>query len=160
MKWTILRLKMNPTKKHNVLLMQAILLLDFACLLKRVSLPKWLPHTPLQRNCNTSMLPLALPPTKYPQTLQTYFSSRLSWSSPTRLLRTCSLQCSPYTVPAISSSNLKMGIWSNLMTLNMKIWWLLTILKVGLHLINTTLRIVHYEILPLLLDINDLPQSP
>ena len=86
--------------------MHAILLLDFACLLKRVSLPKWLPHTPLHRNCHPPMLPSALPPTKYPQTLQTYFSSRLSWSSPTRLLRTCSLQCSPYTVPAISSSNL------------------------------------------------------
>ena len=32
---------------------------------------------------------------------------------------------------------------------------LVTFDEVGLHLINTILRIVHYEILPLLLDIND-----
>ena len=33
--------------------MQAILLLDFACLLNRVSLPRWLPHTPLHRKMIT-----------------------------------------------------------------------------------------------------------
>ena len=115
--------KNHHTNATVILLMQAILLLDFACLLNRVSLPRWLPHTPLHRKMITILkIIIIIIILKIiiiiilkiiiiiiiisPQSSPSYLSSRLSWSSPTRLLRTCSLQCSPYTVPAISSNNL------------------------------------------------------